>query len=525
MVIKVSKMAAILVPLSDDVPSKSYSLTFPLMMKKKRSLSSLLSSQGCRRLKESSWNGRMSALVYDMGTSGVVRSRDGLRLALNRSLSEPGPPDVISAAISSPGTSAASATAAPPKRCKLESVSLPPSPCSDSATLQKTLILKKVRQLDADSFRQKLLVARDGRAFKQAPFLVIDCRSFIAYNINHIRGSINVNCSDRFNRRRLHQGKATLVDLTTTREGKDMLRKRCYREVIVYDEGTADLERLTTSHPLFLVFISLIEDNREPVLLIGGHKEFHRRHKELCENTLLPAPNDATSIGGSTTTGSSSVCCDSSSGDRSHLPATEDIAASKDDRHQTDIDSHPASRVLPYLYLGNAKDAADLSLLQRLGITRVLNVTSQIPGYHEQSGITYKQLPANDSGHQNLKQYFEQAFEFIEEARKSNNSVLVHCQAGISRSPTIVIAYVMKYRQLSMIEAYKLVKSTRSIISPNLNFMGQLLELEQGLVSSKILDDGACNSSGGSDRSSKCCRWSVQTSDDVSSEVSSSCSV
>lgn len=46
MVIKVSKMAAILVPLSDDVPSKSYSLTFPLMMKKKRSLSSLLSSQG-----------------------------------------------------------------------------------------------------------------------------------------------------------------------------------------------------------------------------------------------------------------------------------------------------------------------------------------------------------------------------------------------------------------------------------------------------------------------------------------------
>ena len=152
-------------------------------------------------------------------------------------------------------------------------------------------------------------------------------------------------------------------------------------------------------------------------LISGGHKEFHRRHKELCENTLLPAPSDAAALT------ASAVCCGGGGGvgDSNHMQrsvgllAAEDVASSKDDRHQSDIDSHPASRVLPYLYLGNAKDAADLSLLQRLGITRVLNVTSQIPGYHEQSGITYKQLPANDSGHQNLKQYFEQAFEFIGE--------------------------------------------------------------------------------------------------------------
>lgn len=80
-----------------------------------------------------------------------------------------------------------------------------------------------------------------------------------------------------------------------------------------------------------------------------------------------------------------------------------------------DIDSHPASRVLPFLYLGNGRDAADLQLLRALGATRVLNVTSQLPGYHEERGITYRQIPASDSGHQNLKQYFEEAFEFIGE--------------------------------------------------------------------------------------------------------------
>uniref|UniRef100_A0A3B5KXU5 protein-tyrosine-phosphatase n=1 Tax=Xiphophorus couchianus TaxID=32473 RepID=A0A3B5KXU5_9TELE len=136
--------------------------------------------------------------------------------------------------------------------------------------------------------------------------------------------------------------------------------------------------------------------------------------------------------------------------------------------------------ILPFLYLGNEHDAQDLHLLQRMNIGYILNVTTHLPLYHYDTGLfNYKRLPATDSNKQNLRQYFEEAFEFI--AHQAGMGLLIHCQAGVSRSATIVIAYLMKHSWMTMTDAYKFVKSKRPIISPNLNFMGQLLEFEEDL--------------------------------------------
>merc|ERR1719410_1251340 len=355
---------------------------------------------------------------------------------------------------------------APPHPAHLEtvpgSISLPTSPCSESSTLQRTLLLKNSRTVDPNS----LAVRIESNSKQQTSpnlskklTLVVDCRPFIAYNVNHIKGAINVNCCDRFNRKRLQQGKATLADLATTKEGKELLKKRTWKEVFVYDECSDSLENLPSSHTLFLVMNALVEDHREPVMLLGGLRDFQVSHRALCEDHLMHN-NNRPNASASTPSPSSKFLPD--------LPSPSDLCDTKD------IENHPATQVLPHLYLGNMRDASDMASLSRLNIRYVLNVTAKQPSYHLPPGFHYKHLEAADNGLQNLRQFFEEAFSFIDEAKKAGAGVLVHCQAGISRSPTIAVAYLMKHYPMAMADAYKFVKTKRSIISPNLNFMGQL---------------------------------------------------
>ena len=72
-------------------------------------------------------------------------------------------------------------------------------------------------------------------------------------------------------------------------------------------------------------------------------------------------------------------------------------------------------------------------------------------------------------------------YVFSESIRQIEGKVLVHCQAGVSRSATICIAYLMYHLRMSMEQAYDYLKSRRSVISPNVNFMCQLLDYEAEL--------------------------------------------
>nr|XP_055130879.1 dual specificity protein phosphatase 7 isoform X2 [Symphalangus syndactylus] len=84
-----------------------------------------------------------------------------------------------------------------------------------------------------------------------------------------------------------------------------------------------------------------------------------------------------------------------------------------------------------------------------------------------------------------------QAYYLQDEARSKKCGVLVHCLAGISRSVTVTVAYLMQKMNLSLNDAYDFVKRKKSNISPNFNFMGQLLDFERTLGLSSPCDNHA----------------------------------
>ncbi|KAJ3596597.1 hypothetical protein NHX12_003002, partial [Muraenolepis orangiensis] len=148
------------------------------------------------------------------------------------------------------------------------------------------------------------------------------------------------------------------------------------------------------------------------------------------------------------------------------------------------------TRILPHLYLGSQKDVLNKDLMAQNGITYVLNASNTCPKPDFISETHFMRIPVNDNYCEKLLPWLEKTNQFIDKAKVSNCRVIVHCLAGISRSATIAIAYIMKTMGLSSDDAYRFVKDRRPSISPNFNFLGQLLEFEKGLRLLQALGSG-----------------------------------
>uniref|UniRef100_UPI00358F5559 dual specificity protein phosphatase 3 isoform X2 n=1 Tax=Myxine glutinosa TaxID=7769 RepID=UPI00358F5559 len=147
------------------------------------------------------------------------------------------------------------------------------------------------------------------------------------------------------------------------------------------------------------------------------------------------------------------------------------------------------NEVWPRIFVGDASIAQDVPGLQRLGVTHILNAAEGQSFMHvdtgamfyQGSGITYFGLRANDRPHYNLANHFEEAATFIEEALgQKKGRVLVHCREGYSRSPALVMAYLMLRQGMRAREAVSVVRACRAV-GPNDGFLKQLVTLDRCL--------------------------------------------
>jgi hypothetical protein len=134
--------------------------------------------------------------------------------------------------------------------------------------------------------------------------------------------------------------------------------------------------------------------------------------------------------------------------------------------------------VVPRIFLGSEYPAQDRLVLSERGITHIINCSGLPPAFP--SDFSYLAVELPDAAEEDISRFFGPAIEFIERALESPTAcVLIHCHFGVSRSPSILIAYLMHSKNLSFSVAHSITKRARGFISINEGFIDQLMEADR----------------------------------------------
>ncbi|XP_051883677.1 dual specificity protein phosphatase 5 [Pristis pectinata] len=294
--------------------------------------------------------------------------------------------------------------------------------------------------------------------------LILDCRPFLSFAASHVHGSHSVNLNSVVVRRS-KGGPIPLQFIIPDEKARARLREGRVSTVVILDERTSQKQRLSKDSTARNVLNTLtaVISTAKIYFLKGGYEDFHSQYPECCTE-LKPGLN-YTSLQ------------EVKEADASHTNQLEKPCGNC----RPAYDQGKPVEILPFLYLGSAYHASRPDFLEDLHITALLNVSRNCAEYFK-SNYLYKFIPVEDSASADISSHFQEAIDFIDHVRHTGGKVLVHCEAGISRSPTICLAYLMKSKQLRLEEAFDYIKERRSTISPNFGFMNQLLHYESEMV-------------------------------------------
>ncbi|CAE8641775.1 unnamed protein product, partial [Polarella glacialis] len=147
------------------------------------------------------------------------------------------------------------------------------------------------------------------------------------------------------------------------------------------------------------------------------------------------------------------------------------------------------------LFLGMLSAATSGGELQRLQCKHVVSVMRDAPRELDVTAdsdsparkLTLTRLHVNiaDDNNESMYDFFSDAVDQIDSWLKQGKNVLVHCSSGISRSPTLMMAFLMKVKQVSLRKAYHAVRTARPCVAPGTQFFQDLQRWERFLTGSE----------------------------------------
>ncbi len=134
-------------------------------------------------------------------------------------------------------------------------------------------------------------------------------------------------------------------------------------------------------------------------------------------------------------------------------------------------------QVMEGLFLGAEVGANSKLIFEKHNIKRVLSLgIAMEPAFPDK--CDYMTISIEDSRNEDIYQFFENTYKYIDKAINDKAPIFVHCQAGISRSASVVIAYFIKKYKWTYLEALSFVSENRDFINPNKGFEKQLIEYQ-----------------------------------------------
>ena len=138
------------------------------------------------------------------------------------------------------------------------------------------------------------------------------------------------------------------------------------------------------------------------------------------------------------------------------------------------------------VFLGGQREASNFNLLKLHGITHIINCAKHLRNSFPDD-FSYLNLPILDDPTDSIDDHIDSCnsylqHRFISTALSSSGKVFLHCHQGMSRSASLVIAYLMWRHRLHFSEAFDLTQRKRPVVNPNLGFIAQLKLYQRRLV-------------------------------------------
>jgi len=148
--------------------------------------------------------------------------------------------------------------------------------------------------------------------------------------------------------------------------------------------------------------------------------------------------------------------------------------------------------IIPNLYISNWYTAENFDILEKYNIKAIITLetrpkSSYVLDYYNRHNIDFKYIFIEDSVDADISKYFDVTYDFIKSHISKGDNVLVHCYAGISRSSSIILNYMIRFIYESgksvidnprsvVFNALSYSRSKRPFINPNPGFIEQLIE-------------------------------------------------